>query len=771
MAVQSTNEINGVQNDDDDAGCSGVDTLRDNEGIDSDITDGTGANSDTCETSGTAPDIAAGVHENPVQPINQKYPVTYFGNKPRSFSSSWFTNNSWLEYSVAKDAIFCYACRLFSKGQKRQEELFVTVGYKDWKHAMGKSGKIMKHSTSMKHKHAMLSWNDFKANQQSSTSIASTLNNARQQLIHHNRQYIHTIIELLLFCAFQEIAIRGHRENFTSKNKGNFLQLLDLVANHDPVIKEKLSNGPKNAIYTSHSIQDELLQIIAKNGRVTICQKLRDAGFFSILADETRDTSKKEQLSFAIRYVDKVDGTIHEHFLAYVHAECLNAEALAMYIKNLVTHFDLDANKMVSQGYDGASVMSGRCTGVQRRVIEFAPNAVYIHCYAHVLNLALVDSVKSIGEASEFFHLLEALYVFVSSSKVHVLFTEKQQQLHPNKRIMELQKLSDTRWACRYAAVNAVCQTYDSLLLTFEEIAESSDYSQVVQAKGLYHQLKSFTFILLLAVFDKILSATKQLSDQLQSSTIDLCSASELVTATKVLLTEYRTSEYWEKIYLYATDIARLHSIDIQPTTRRRKRPCHLTDDIILETVGSRESLSTSEELKIQLYFPILDKFLQELNDRFSVGNIVIMKGIAACSPSSTTFLLNSDLKGFAEAYDIETTTLEVEISLIRTTTTVTEFDSITKFRNYLYTCLPAYDVLFQLAQIALTITVTTAESERSFSTLKRIKTRLRSTMTEERLSDLAFLSIEREVVRELNYEDIINEFASTDKNRRILLV
>ena len=57
--------------------------------------------------------------------------------------------------------------------------------------------------------------------------------------------------------------------------------------------------------------------------------------------------------------------------------------------------------------------MSGR---VQRRVREFAPNAVYIHCYAHVLNLALVDSVKSIGEASEFFHLLEALYVFVSSS-------------------------------------------------------------------------------------------------------------------------------------------------------------------------------------------------------------------------------------------------------------------------------------------------------------------------------------------------------------------
>lgn len=53
-------------------------------------------------------------------------------------------------------------------------------------------------------------------------------------------------------------------------------------------------------------------------------------------------------------------------------------------------------NKMVSQGYDVASVMSGHRSGVQTRVREFAPLAVYIHCYAHVLNLVLVDSVRSI---------------------------------------------------------------------------------------------------------------------------------------------------------------------------------------------------------------------------------------------------------------------------------------------------------------------------------------------------------------------------------------
>uniref|UniRef100_A0A1X7UN42 HAT C-terminal dimerisation domain-containing protein n=1 Tax=Amphimedon queenslandica TaxID=400682 RepID=A0A1X7UN42_AMPQE len=68
-----------------------------------------------------------------------------------------------------------------------------------------------------------------------------------------------------------------------------------------------------------------------------------------------------------------------------------------------------------------------------------------------------------------------------------------------------------------------------------------------------------------------------------------------------------------------------------------------------------------------------------------------------------------------------------------------------------------------------LTIAVTSAESEQSFSTMKRIKTRLRTTMVEERLSDLSILSIEKEVAQSIE-DKIIDEFASSDKNSRILL-
>ena len=57
----------------------------------------------------------------------------------------------------------------------------------------------------------------------------------------------------------------------------------------------------------------------------------------------------------------------------------------------------------------------------------------------------------------------------------------KQKELHPGKQPVQLQALSDTRWACRYA-VNAVCNTYDSLLATLIQVSDSSETSKAVEA-------------------------------------------------------------------------------------------------------------------------------------------------------------------------------------------------------------------------------------------------------------------------------------------------
>lgn len=61
----------------------------------------------------------------------------------------------------------------------------------------------------------------------------------------------------------------------------------------------------------------------------------------------------------------------------------------------------LGPTAIVSQPYDGASVMSGICSGVQQRIKEVSPEAIYVHCYTHCLNLALVDSTKHASDAAD----------------------------------------------------------------------------------------------------------------------------------------------------------------------------------------------------------------------------------------------------------------------------------------------------------------------------------------------------------------------------------
>ena len=238
--------------------------------------------------------------------------------------------------------------------------------------------------------------------------------------------------------------------------------------------------------------ENELLQIMGSVVREKICKAVKKAGVYSVLADETKDCSKQEQLSIVIRYVNEETAAQHEHFLTYVHATSLNAQSLSTYILDTPKNNGLDPSDIVSQAYDEASVMSGKCSEVQKRIKKVSPEATYVRYYAHFLNLALVDSTKHVPEAADFFALMEPLYnyVFVSSAKVHAVHINQQSLLHPSKPVHQLQRLSDTRWACRYFAVEAVCSTYDVILATLQVIADGEDRLKATEATGILFQIR-----------------------------------------------------------------------------------------------------------------------------------------------------------------------------------------------------------------------------------------------------------------------------------------
>ena len=92
-------------------------------------------------------------------------------------------------------------------------------------------------------------------------------------------------------------------------------------------------------------------------------------------------------------------------------------------------------------------------------MVKAGSGCVYIHCYAHRLNLVVVNTASGTKNVNDFFGLMEAVYHFITASSLrHDTFVDSQMK---NKvKVMEIPKLSDIRWVCRYAAVRLFKERY-----------------------------------------------------------------------------------------------------------------------------------------------------------------------------------------------------------------------------------------------------------------------------------------------------------------------
>ena len=123
------------------------------------------------------------------------------------------------------------------------------------------------------------------------------------------------------------------------------MEILDLLARHDQTISEKLRHGPRNALYVSPDIQNSLLELMGEMVCGKISTEIDKAGYFTLMADESKDCSTTEQLAIIFRYANVDNGVIQERFLTFVQADKLNAESLTGYIKIIIDKYKFDHKK------------------------------------------------------------------------------------------------------------------------------------------------------------------------------------------------------------------------------------------------------------------------------------------------------------------------------------------------------------------------------------------------------------------------------------------
>ncbi|TYH18742.1 hypothetical protein ES288_A05G297400v1 [Gossypium darwinii] len=638
------------------------------------------------------------IKAGPYQPILSEYPGSNSKKHPRYFQPSWFKQFSWLEYSPSKDAVFCLPCFLFNSNPTSRfgSTAFTHNDFSNWKKVhdgcncaflthMGKDPNSL-------HNNAQRAYVDLMNQAQ---HIEVSLDRQTTQQISANRLRLKTSIDVVRWLSFQGCAFRGHDESSGSKNRGNFLELLSLLASYDEKVEDVLKSAPQNASYTSSTIQKEILQIYAHRVRNVIREEIGDRKF-SIIVDEARDKSKKEQMAIILRF---------------------------NVIFNVLLQHSFDIQNIRGQGYDGASNMRGEFNGLQALILNDCRYAYYVHCFAHHLQLALVAAAREVVEVHQFFKdLSDIVDIASASSKRHDELQKAQAtEISRMNQIGTLQRPGETRWSSYLNSVTSLLKMYNATSTILENLKNTaSNYSQRGDAHNAYNRLRYFEFIFILHVMKEVLGITDNLCQALQRRSQDILNAMSLVLTTKDLIQKLR-DDGWNELLKNVISF------------------CETSDR------NEKEDVTVEHHHRVDIFFATIDTQLQELKSRFNKNVVELLTLTTALDPKEFFKLFDIDKicilvnKFYPEDFSQqEKERLPYELKYYELD--VCKHPDLRKISTLSELCRSLvesgksvmYPLVDRLIRLILTLPVSTASSERVFSAMKIVKTRLRSKMEDD---------------------------------------
>jgi hAT family C-terminal dimerisation region len=275
-------------------------------------------------------------------------------------------------------------------------------------------------------------------------------------------------------------------------------------------------------------------------------------------------------------------------------------------------------------------------------------------------------------------------------------------------------------------------------------------------AELLVNSVSTFSFLFSVVVLSKLLSVTYVLSKQLQAVTIDLISVLNQVDNAVAILEKLKNTKEYNSAYNEAKVLAKKLKIKVQiqrplRSQSKAKPKKHFQSTIYnlaiedLIDAMQQQFLSHREEVSLlQLVLPVhsvlqfddVRNLFDIYKDDLESGNIDVLKGEWLLWQQ---FWSNIDQKP------------------------KTAVETLGFFQNNLF------PNIFILLQILAVLPTSTASAERSFSSLRRIKTYLRNTISQNRLNGLALMNIHQEIALEIPINQVLDVFCSTTRRLKIV--
>lgn len=706
----------------------------------------------------------------------------------RSFQLSYFYGihtsganykRDWLIYSDSSDSVYCLFCAIFN----RNANSFCAIGrgYSEWKNIKRDLGA---HETTFKHYSAFKDWHELCKR----LELNKTINAEQMKLLNketdHWKEVIMRLVASVQYLAQQSLAFRGISDKLYEKNNGNFLKLIEMLAKFDPVMKDHLHRATttKKRHYLSKTIQNELIECLATSVTDYISDAVEKSIYFSIMVDCTSDLAHVEQTSIILRYVSlcpiQNKFKIDERFLSLSAIHDTTGLGITDTIIGQLEKFKLNVQNLRGQGYDNGANMVGIVKGVQNRILEINSRALFVPCACHKLNLMVNDTAKLIdGQAFKFFKIVQECFVFFSESTKRWGIL---QNFAENEKIT-LKNVSTTRWSSREEATKCLLFNLPKIAAALDEIGNNERRNKTkFEAKNLSKRIKKFKFICMVVVWHNILSKINIVSKSLQSHSINIANCLELITGLEEYLKKVKDDQAivdgWfenakkirDEIKHNETQLENMGIMDIENIDERSTR----------SGTSNQEDFGEDDRYKFRtsFVFPILDIASKRLQERFKhLTEITNVFGFLFDLFSQNITInqceeLEKTLTSKEGQKDVNAAVLLEEIKSFQILINNDGEKSPLEFLNKIYDCgfEPLFKNLVIALKIVLTLPVTIATAESSFSKLKIIENYLRTTMSQKRLSNLATISIESELLESIPMEGIIKKFAAA-KARQVV--
>ena len=423
------------------------------------------------------------------QPCAFHFPQREFGKKSvvkRSFQSQWFGRWPWLHYDEEQDLAFCYMSVVAYQNNHLHsahclERTFISTGFSNWKDA---TAKFAKHEGSQCHKDSVLKVMTLPATfGDVGEMLSSQL--AKERL--ERRKCLLKLLSNARFLSRQGLAFHGSGEESDS----NFMRLINLRSEDNVKLVDWIKQ--KTDRYTSATIQNKMVKVMALRILRKIAESLQSTSFFTIMVDETTDVSNVEQVVICLRWVSEKFEVL-EDFIGLYEVASTAAENIYATITDVLLRLNLAISKVRGQCYDGAATMSGAKSGVVTRLNAAEPRAVFTHCYGHSLNLACSDTIKKcklMQDALDTTH--EVIKLVKKSPARDAIFKQLKEEMasdSPGIRVLCL-----TRWTVRAVALKSILDNFNVLLeLWAESLEHVKDTEMKARIQGVNAQMMKFDY-------------------------------------------------------------------------------------------------------------------------------------------------------------------------------------------------------------------------------------------------------------------------------------